>query len=122
MAGEVVINLTLKNSFLRPRPAQYFDFPLPSSYSFPSGHAFASLCFFGAAAWIVSTRTENCALQIGAWLAAVFLILIIGLSRIYLGVHYPSDVLSGYAAAFVWVSAVVLTDSTLEKRRTNFNG
>jgi undecaprenyl-diphosphatase len=42
------------------------------------------------------------------WVAAVFLIGLIGLSRIYLGVHYPSDVLAGYAAAIVWVSAVTM--------------
>jgi membrane-associated phospholipid phosphatase len=122
MAGEVVLDIAVKNSFQRARPAPFFDFPLPASYSFPSGHAFASLCFFGAAARIVSTRTKNRAWKILVWLAAASLILIIGVSRIYLGVHYPSDVLAGYAAALVWFLSVVSADSMLEKRRIDFNG
>lgn len=110
MAGQVVLGITLKNSFQRPRPDAFFDFPLPSSYSFPSGHAFASLCFFGIAAWLIGTRTKSEFWKISAWVVAIFLILTIGVSRIYLGVHYPSDVVAGYAAGLIWLVTVIFGD------------
>jgi len=116
MAGEVILEITLKNSFQRPRPAPFFDFPLPSSYGFPSGHAFASLCFFGVTAWLITRRTKNRGLKIFVWLTAIFLILIIGLSRIYLGVHYPSDVIAGYAAGLIWLVTVIFGDWWWQRR------
>ena len=116
MAGAIILNFVLKLSFHRPRPVPFFDTPLPDSYSFPSGHSLFSVCFYGVLAWLITARITNRSAQISIWSLAVSLVLLIGLSRIYLGVHYPSDVLAGFAAAFVWVSTVVLTDSTLEKR------
>ena len=113
--GEVILSLTLKPFFGRARPSAYFDYPLPSSFSFPSGHAFASLCFFGVTAWLVSTRITNQTIKIFVWLTAVLLIFCIGFSRIYLGVHYPSDVLAGFAAGFVWLFTVIFADKWLRR-------
>ena len=117
MAGAVILNYTLKLSFKRPRPVPFFDTPLPSSYSFPSGHALFSMCFFGILAWLITTRMHRRSVQFFVWTAAVLFILSIGTSRIYLGVHYPSDVIAGYAASLFWVTAVVFADSILEKRK-----
>lgn len=117
MIGESVLSFVLKHTFQRPRPAAFFDFKLPSSDSFPSGHAFASLCFFGALALFISSRTANRSWQITVWITAVFLFLIIGISRIYLGVHYPSDVVAGYAAGFVWLFTIYFADQRLIERR-----
>ena len=117
MAGQVVLGITLKNSFHRPRPAAFFDFPIPSSYSFPSGHAFASLCFFGILAWLIGTRTKSRSWKIFAWVVAIFLILTIGVSRIYLGVHYPSDVVAGYAAGLIWLITVIFGDWWWRRRK-----
>jgi undecaprenyl-diphosphatase len=50
------------------------------------------------------------------WVAAVFLALLIGISRIYLGVHYPSDVIAGYAASIVWVITVISADYVLKNK------
>lgn len=116
MAGSIILNFALKLSFQRARPVPFFDTPLPDSYSFPSGHALLSVCFYGVLAWIITARIHSRSARILIWSLAVALVLLIGLSRIYLGVHYPSDVLAGYAAAFFWVSSVVLVDSTLEKK------
>lgn len=115
MAGEVALNLAFKMFFKRVRPEPFFDFPLPASYGFPSGHAFGSFCFFGILAWLTSTRTQNKITKAAIWSAAVIIILFVGLSRVYLGVHYPSDVLAGYAAGLFWIVIVALTDSRLRR-------
>jgi len=117
MAGSVILNFALKLIFHRVRPVPFFDTPLPSSYSFPSGHSLFSVCFYGVLAWLITARIRNRSAQILIWSLTVSLVLLIGLSRIYLGVHYPSDVIAGYAAAFFWGSSVVLVDSALEKRK-----
>ncbi len=119
MVGAIVLNYALKVSFSRPRPVPYFDTPLPTSFSFPSGHALFSVCFYGILAWLISSRAENKTLQIATWTAAVVMAFFIGMSRIYLGVHYPTDVVAGYVAAFVWVSVVVLADSVLGKDKNS---
>jgi len=115
MAGAVILNFALKVSFGRVRPIPFFDTPLPDSYSFPSGHALFAACFYGVLAWLVAARVQNKSLRIAIWSLAVSLALLIGLSRIYLGVHYPSDVIAGFAAAIVWILTVILTDFTLNK-------
>ncbi|MEJ7861668.1 MAG: phosphatase PAP2 family protein [Pyrinomonadaceae bacterium] len=114
MAGAIILNFVLKVSFARARPLPFFETPLPDSYSFPSGHALFAACFYGALAWLLAARITNRGLQIGVCSAALLLILLIGFSRIYLGVHYPSDVIAGFAVAVIWVSAVILVDSLLE--------
>jgi undecaprenyl-diphosphatase len=119
MSGEAVLGIVLKLSFQRPRPEAFFGFEPPASYSFPSGHAFASLCFFGALAWIATTQIKSTGKIILVWLIAAFFILIIGSSRIYLGVHYPSDILAGYLAGVVWLSAVYSADHRLRNRDKN---
>ena len=60
---------------------------------------------------------QNRLLQVLVWVVAVSLILLVGLSRVYLGVHYPSDVLAGYAIGVIWVTAVALGDRLVTHRR-----
>jgi undecaprenyl-diphosphatase len=117
MLGAIILNYSLKISFQRTRPEPYFNTPLPSSYSFPSGHALFALCFYGILAWLVTARIKSRAAAIGIWIITILFIIFIGLSRIYLGVHYPSDVLAGYAAALVWVVTVVTCDFWLKARK-----
>ena len=115
MLGSSFLNYTLKIGFARTRPIPYFDLPLPESFSFPSGHALCSACFYGVLAWLFATRTESRPLRILVWIAAGIMIFLVGLSRIYLGVHYPSDVAAGYLAALFWTLAVILVDATRER-------
>lgn len=117
MAGELVLSLTLKGFFRRARPEAFFGYALPSSYSFPSGHALGAFCFFGILAWLITARLKNPAAKIFVWTLAVALIFSIGLSRIYLGVHYPSDVIGGYSAALVWTITVALGDFFFNRRK-----
>jgi undecaprenyl-diphosphatase len=105
-AGGELLDQILKLVFHRGRPAAFFGYPLPETYSFPSGHSMASLCFFGVLAAVLTARMASRAGRAAVWAAAVALALLIGLSRIYLGVHYPSDVVAGYCAAIIWVAAM----------------
>lgn len=118
MVGALVLNEALKLSFHRARPVPYFDIVAPSSYSFPSGHALFSFCLFGTLAAVVSNRAKGVGLKIGAWVAAAIIVMLVGFSRIYLGVHYPSDVLAGFAGAFVWIMSVTFVDRYLDGRES----
>ena len=116
LAGATLLSLALKNGFHRPRPVPFFG-RLPHSYSFPSGHALFSFCFYGVLAGLITARVRSLWLRIFVRSSAATLVLAIGLSRIYLGVHYPSDVVAGYLAALVWVSALVIADRVRKTRR-----
>jgi undecaprenyl-diphosphatase len=117
MAGAGLLDTLLKLAFGRTRPTPFFDYPLPQSLSFPSGHAFFSASFLGGFAVLISGRIRSPVLRILLWLVALGLILLIGFSRVYLGVHYPSDVLAGYAVAIIWVTAVAVGDQFARRRR-----
>lgn len=104
IAGSEAVNETLKMIFHRQRPEAYFGYPLPPTYSFPSGHSFVSYCFYLALAEILVSADWPTSRKIAVWTAAFLLILTIGLSRIYLGVHYPTDVIGGYTAAVAWTA------------------
>jgi undecaprenyl-diphosphatase len=117
LAGAGLLNGLLKFSFARVRPASFFDYPLPGSPSFPSGHALYAASVFGGLAVLLTARIRNRLLQLAIWFVAISLILFVGISRVYLGVHYPSDVFAGYAIGVVWVTAVALGDRMARHRR-----
>ena len=116
MAGALVLDVGLKYGFHRARPAPFYG-SLPHSYSFPSGHALFSFCFYAMLAGLINDRVRSLALRIVIWIVAALLILAIGFSRIYLGVHYASDVIAGYLAAALWVSAMIFLDRLRIHRR-----
>lgn len=116
MAGSLVLDLTLKYIYHRTRPTAYFGMA-PHSYSFPSGHAMCSFCFYGVLAGLLSARTKPLGWRLLIWSTAAALVIAIGLSRIYLGVHYPSDVVAGYLAAAVWVGTIIVLDHVRKVRR-----
>jgi undecaprenyl-diphosphatase len=116
LTGAGVLNTLLKQTFARTRPEAFFEYPLPLSQSFPSGHAIFAASVFGGLAVLVTDRISSKPLQVMVWAAALVLILLIGVSRVYLGVHYPSDVLAGYAVAVFWVVGVALGDRVANHR------
>jgi undecaprenyl-diphosphatase len=109
LAGALVLDLTLKFAFHRMRPTPFFG-PIPRTYSFPSGHALFSFCFYSVFAGLLAGRIRSLPLRVLIWCSAALLVLAIGLSRIYLGVHYASDVVGGYLAATIWVATMVTLD------------
>lgn len=114
--GASILIWTLKHIYRRPRPEAFFNTILPSSDSFPSGHSLGSFCFYGALAAIIINRTESLKLQILVFISAAALILLIGISRVYLGVHYPSDVIAGFVIGFIWVTTAAIGDKLLRTR------
>jgi undecaprenyl-diphosphatase len=104
--GAAILMLVLKYSFHRPRPEPFFDTPLPPFNSFPSGHSMVSFCFYAALAALSAANEDSRKKRIAIWAVSLALVSMIGLSRIYLGVHWPTDVLSAYLAAAVWVTSV----------------
>ena len=102
--GGEACDQALKYSFARPRPDVFFG-PQATGYSFPSGHSVEACCFYGVLAAIVTVRA-GMRYKVAIWTVAALLTLAIGISRVYLGVHYPSDVAGGYAVAVVWVALV----------------
>jgi undecaprenyl-diphosphatase len=118
LAGAGVLDAGLKELFARVRPQAFFDYYLaPKSFSFPSGHALFAVCFFGGLAVLLSHRLRGRLAQILVWAIALVLIFLIGVSRVYLGVHYPTDVIGGLAVGIVWVASVALGDRLAERRR-----
>lgn len=113
MAGAGVLDTVLKLSFHRARPAPFFGISPLDTYSFPSGHALVSFCFYGLLAELIALRQKR--LRWLIWTLAGIIVALIGFSRIYLGVHYPSDVIAGYIAALFWMGAV---RAVAERRKT----
>lgn len=108
----VVANYLLKFFFQRPRPV--LD-PLieATNYSFPSGHAMNSTIFYGLLAFYIFhfTRKKLASLVMG--IVCGLIIILIGFSRVYLGVHYPSDVIAGFVVGGWWLVTTLLMEKTL---------
>jgi membrane-associated phospholipid phosphatase len=105
--GAEVLSYALKLGFHRDRP--FFTDPLATvnTYSFPSGHATVSLATYGALAFVLARRVRGRA-RFAILGAAALLISLIGFSRLYLGVHFLSDVIAGYSAGTAWVAFCVV--------------
>lgn len=104
IGGAALLNLAAKQSFGRVRPDLWLSIAPETTFSFPSGHAMGSMAL--AAAVVVLTWPTR-----WRWLAlilGILFVLLVGVSRMYLGVHYPSDILAGWAASLAWVIGVSL--------------
>ena len=116
----VFLNLGLKDVFMRVRPTEVSQLVLETNFSFPSGHAMAAMCFYGFIIYLLARSPRLRRFKKSLSVALGALIALIGLSRVYLGVHYTGDVLAGYAigAAYLitftsFVSAYFHEDRTL---------
>jgi undecaprenyl-diphosphatase len=116
MAGAGILDTVLKLAFHRLRPDPFFG-AIPTTYSFPSGHSLISLCFYGLIAGMINFQLDERWQRALVWCVAGLLIGMIGLSRIYLGVHWTTDVVAGYAAALIWMGAVAVMARRVEARR-----
>lgn len=106
--GAETVSYALKLGFRRDRP--FFTDPLASerTFSFPSGHATVSLAVYGALAVVLARHARGRA-KLAYLAAATLLVSLIGFSRLYLGVHFLTDVLAGFAAGTAWLAACVIT-------------
>jgi undecaprenyl-diphosphatase len=101
-AGGVLINQEMKLLFGKPRPALWQRLITETSFSFPSGHAVGAMVVYGFIAYILAKQFQQFKRYI--YTCASILIMAIGLSRLYLGVHYPTDIIAGYGIGFLWLT------------------
>ena len=98
----VLLNTVLKVIVQRPRP-DGFRLISETGYSFPSGHSMVSMAFFGLLIWMVWRYHRKDAMRVVWCVVFGVVIAMVGISRIYLGVHYASDVLAGFCVSLVWL-------------------
>lgn len=117
--GALGLNLLLKQLFSRARPMLWERIVDVGQYSFPSGHAMVSLVIYGFIGYLLATRFR----RYRVWIVSltVLLIIAIGFSRMYLGVHWPTDVAAGYAAGLVWLIACILSLKIWREHRAKYH-
>lgn len=105
--GGAVLSTCLKIFFGKTRPALWGSPIVETTFSYPSGHALGSVVLYGFLAYLIGRRAP----KYRGWIyvSAIALCLAIGFSRLYLGVHWPSDLLGGYIIGFLWTSTCILT-------------
>lgn len=116
MIGSTLLNVLLKYFFQRARP-DINQIVFEEGFSFPSGHSMAAFSLYGILTFLLWRHIDT---RIGrGTLLSVnsLMILLIGLSRIYLGVHYPSDVIGAYTASGFWLFSVIWYYQWLQERR-----
>jgi undecaprenyl-diphosphatase len=104
MAGTGAANVVLKLFFERQRPDLWQQIVKETTFSFPSGHAMGSMAI-GLTVVLLAWHTR---FRIPVLIAAIFYVLFIGFSRLYLGVHYPTDIAAGWLLAAGWVSILFI--------------
>jgi membrane-associated phospholipid phosphatase len=101
-AGNILLNGVLKLYFHRPRPEVFVWQTHAASSSFPSGHAMSATVVYGTVAYLLSRLQKHLWARVLTLTSAVVMILLICLTRLYLGVHYPSDVIAGIVVGLAW--------------------
>ncbi len=112
----LLVSLALKISFSRPRPDVVPHLSHVSTSSFPSGHSMLSAIVYLTLGSLLAASTTRRRLKLYVLTVALFLSALVGLSRVYLGVHYPTDVLAGWMAGIVWAILCWLTARWLQRR------
>lgn len=114
--GSYLLNRALKSWFDRPRPAAHERMvDVLVDLSFPSGHAMFALAFYGLLIHIIWRFTKKAAMRRWLTVLVIIFILMIGMSRVYLKVHYLTDVLAGFAAGFLWLLICLFFIKRIEK-------
>ena len=116
-ASGAILNLVLKTIFARTRPDLTTALTVARWYSFPSGHAMGSFITFGALAYIALRQPWPWVAKSAALAAALTMIVLVGLSRVYLGVHWTSDIAGGWSAGAVWLTSAMVAFEMLLRLR-----
>jgi undecaprenyl-diphosphatase len=114
--GASAINAGLKNIFERPRP-QLWDRPIEFSHSFPSGHSMSSMAIYLTLGVMLARLAPTWSARIFTTVAVVFMSLMVAFSRMYLGVHYPTDVTAGALLGLAWALVVLSADEVFRRER-----
>jgi undecaprenyl-diphosphatase len=114
--GIIGLTIVFKAALGRARPPLAQAVAAAGGYGFPSAHAAAAAAVCGAAAWLCSVRMRSWRARIAVWAAAAMLAGLVGISRVYLGVHWVSDVIGGWIFGIMWMAVVVTGWATLQPR------
>jgi undecaprenyl-diphosphatase len=113
--GGLILNLILKMGFDRPRPAIFVPEVQAFSSSFPSGHAMSAAIVYGTVAYLAARLHKRRWAKALIMLVALIVILLICISRLYLGVHYPSDVVAGVSIGLAWAAFCMATLEAIQR-------
>ena len=117
VAGNGVLTVALKDAVGRSRPPLGGALAAADGYAFPSGHAAAAAAAFGVLALLCSGPVRSQAARVAVWASAAMLTTLVGISRIYLGVHWTTDVIGGWAFGALWLAVVVTGSAALSRGR-----
>lgn len=115
LVGGGLLNLEMKALFARPRPAFATPLLVEHNFSFPSGHAMSSIITYGVLAYFLWREFRGRATRLLIVVATTVLVLLIGVSRLTLGVHYLSDVVGGFIAGGIWLGVCIAALSILHR-------
>jgi undecaprenyl-diphosphatase len=118
LGGGWLLNNILKTLFARPRPIFADPIEVAQNFSFPSGHAMMALIGYGLFTYFVWSSLRHRYERIVLIFVASLLIILIGISRLTLGVHYLSDVVAGFAAGGLWLAACITAMATIYRRKS----
>ena len=118
MTGGTILNALLKTTFARPRPSVVPHLREVFTFSFPSGHAALSAIVYLTIGVLLLEVVRGRAARLYCLAVAMTATMLVGFSRVFLGVHYPSDVLAGWAAGITWAALCWLAVQYVAKRRT----
>ena len=116
IAGSVLLNSSLKNYFKRERP-EIHRIMDANGFSFPSGHSMMAFALYAIIAYIAWRNVKTTMSRVVLILFTALMIIMIGTSRIYLGVHYPSDIIGGFAASALWVTIAISVYAYFQNKR-----
>ena len=108
----------IKNIIERPRPPLSEALVAETSFSFPSGHSFIAITFYGLLFFLISQSVKKRYQKNIFIIIGIILVILIGFSRIYLGAHWPSDVLASYTSGLAWLTIIITTNKI--KRKFNY--
>ena len=117
VGGGMILNVILKYAFHRGRPVWEDPLLNISTPSFPSGHTAAATLFYGFLCVYIFSHVESLGLRVAAIVGGILMVLLVAFSRMYLGVHYPSDVLAAMSASTAWLVVSVASVREYVKRR-----